>query len=51
MYWLDNGVDHASTPHFDHALKVAHASATNLTMYFYLIILSALEFHSSTCES
>jgi hypothetical protein len=37
---------HAPTPHFDHALKVAHAFATNLTMHFSLIILSALEFHT-----
>ena len=52
MHWLDNAddalacqVDHAFMPYFDHALKVAHAFTTKLTMYMSLIILSALEFH------
>ena len=45
MHWLDNDVDYASIPYFDLGLKVAHAFATNLTMDFSLVILSALEFH------
>ena len=53
MHWLDIAddalacqVDHAFMPHFNHALKVAHAFATKLTMSLSLIILSALEFHT-----
>ena len=41
---------HSCMPHFDHALMVAHAFATKLTMYLSLIILSALamEFHQQS---
>jgi hypothetical protein len=39
--------DHVFTSHFDHTLNVAHTSAINLTTYFSLIILSALELHMS----
>ena len=39
--------DHAFMTCFDHALKVAHAFATELTMCLNLIILSALEFYNN----
>ena len=60
-YQRQKGIWNAFMPHFDHALKVAHAFATTLIMYFSLpmylqqnwsysylslIILSALEFHT-----
>ena len=43
-------LDHAFMSHFDHALKVAHAFVTKLTMHLSLIILSALEFHTLVCH-
>jgi hypothetical protein len=43
------GVDHASTPHFDYICFEGYpciCNKINLTMYFCLIISSALEFHT-----